>query len=746
MCGNTSRWLLACVLGAGVLLAAGAGRVTPAAAAQGKGGKIIPIKVDRSGPTKADGELTKDISLDKDGKPFQAYSFAAKKGFQYRFELTTTAFDPFVRLEDVKGTTLKSEDDSSENASRMLYRATADGTLHFIATTYARGGTGKFSITITASETKAPTVVKLALEAAKPARVESKLTTDDGTDHQGKHCKAYEFKAEQGKLYRFSATAKNARGLNGLLRVEDAQGKIVAHQNRGGDGTSLLLFRPNQDDTFRLIVSHFGPPPTAGDFVLTAAIVEASEPKAAAVPFETVKQARTADTLGEHDALDPDGRYQKAFAFKAEAGKTYRVELAAKQFPPRLLIQDATGNTVKQGGNFNPAVSLVYRAEKAGDFRVVVTSEQVAGGGEFTLTVTEAVARTIKPVTLKFQPGTPTRVAAALTDDDATDDQGREFRDYVFEAEAGKVYRIDLHSKAFDAYLYLKDANYKTLAKNDDNGEDGSLDARIVYKIEKAGKHHVIATTLRGGTGPFVLTVAEPTGLDRLQAEALDMFRWDRDVQQQFADRVAKFFADQKGELGQQAGRLAKAVARELEFTDKKLAAEVYTRMGKALAGSKDAEVAKQGRLLVGTGKRLMLVGQTMPVKGKTTDGKEFDLANLKGKVVLVDFWATWSGPCVAAVPNIQRLYDRYHKDGFEVIGISLDDDPAPLTKFIADRKMPWPTIYDRNNGTGQELAEAYGVSDLPLAILVGPDGRVVSTTARGDELDRLLRDLLEKK
>jgi thiol-disulfide isomerase/thioredoxin len=114
--------------------------------------------------------------------------------------------------------------------------------------------------------------------------------------------------------------------------------------------------------------------------------------------------------------------------------------------------------------------------------------------------------------------------------------------------------------------------------------------------------------------------------------------------------------------------------------------------------------------------------------------------------VVLVDFWATWCGPCVEEIPNLKRLYEKYHQAGFEVIGVSLDNTAAELTGFIKDRKLPWPSILDRDNAPEESLADAYGVSSIPLAILVGPDGRVVSTNARGAELERLLRDLLDKK
>src|SRR5262249_22192928 len=74
---------------------------------------------------------------------------------------------------------------------------------------------------------------------------------------------------------------------------------------------------------------------------------------------------------------------------------------------------------------------------------------------------------------------------------------------------------------------------------------------------------------------------------------------------------------------------------------------------------------------------------------------KSLSIANYKGKVVLLDFWATWCGPCRAELPNVLKTYEAHHKDGFEIIGISLDKDRDALTKFIAEKNMAWPQYFD---------------------------------------------------
>ncbi|HEX6813966.1 MAG TPA: redoxin domain-containing protein [Planctomycetota bacterium] len=138
------------------------------------------------------------------------------------------------------------------------------------------------------------------------------------------------------------------------------------------------------------------------------------------------------------------------------------------------------------------------------------------------------------------------------------------------------------------------------------------------------------------------------------------------------------------------------------------------------------------------------LIGtEPKPIGKPDLAGKPIDLAEYKGKVVLLDFWATWCGPCIAELPHLLAAYEKYHDKGFEIVGISLDQDPAALERFIAERKMTWRQHMDGKN----EVAAAYGVRSIPATFLIGADGKIAAVGLRGDRLGkRLARICAERK
>ncbi|HEX5050440.1 MAG TPA: TlpA disulfide reductase family protein [Planctomycetota bacterium] len=174
---------------------------------------------------------------------------------------------------------------------------------------------------------------------------------------------------------------------------------------------------------------------------------------------------------------------------------------------------------------------------------------------------------------------------------------------------------------------------------------------------------------------------------------------------------------------------------------------EAYTA---ALAEvAKAYPATKAGKLAAGKIAAADLKAGSDPVafKVKDMDGKDVSPADYKGKVLLIDFWATWCGPCMGELPNVLEVYQQYHDKGFEILGISLDRDTGhdKLVSTIKDRGMSWRHVYDGKFWSA-EVAQIYDVQSIPFTVLIGKDGKVIGTSLRGDKLGPAVEAALEAK
>ena len=131
---------------------------------------------------------------------------------------------------------------------------------------------------------------------------------------------------------------------------------------------------------------------------------------------------------------------------------------------------------------------------------------------------------------------------------------------------------------------------------------------------------------------------------------------------------------------------------------------------------------------------------QAIPFEAKDTNGKKISLKQYEGKLVLLDFWASWCPPCKAEMPIILKVHEKYQKQGFEVIGFVQDDEAEGALDYIKENKIPWRQILDDAEYQGK-FGDLYKVRGVPTCILIGPDGKVIDTLARGSRLEPLVRE-----
>lgn len=125
-----------------------------------------------------------------------------------------------------------------------------------------------------------------------------------------------------------------------------------------------------------------------------------------------------------------------------------------------------------------------------------------------------------------------------------------------------------------------------------------------------------------------------------------------------------------------------------------------------------------------------------------TPDNKELALSSLRGKVVLIDFWASWCGPCRKEMPNVKLVYQKYKDKGFEIYGVSLDKDRNAWLEAIEKDGLKWPQVSDLKFWQS-EAAQTYAVQSIPHTVLIDRDGKILASGLRGAELERKLAEVL---
>ncbi len=176
------------------------------------------------------------------------------------------------------------------------------------------------------------------------------------------------------------------------------------------------------------------------------------------------------------------------------------------------------------------------------------------------------------------------------------------------------------------------------------------------------------------------------------------------------------------------------------EFEDKERDALVFYKKVAAAFPETDA-----GEKAAGAVRRLESVGQRVDLEGSTIDGKSFRLSSLRGKPVVLHYWATWCEPCKQDMKLLRRLQAGYQKAGLQLVGVNVDVTRDLADGYLKDVPLPWVQLFEEGGLESSGLAKAFGVQTLPTMMLIDDAGKVVRHNVRAAELDEAIDQMLKR-
>lgn len=232
--------------------------------------------------------------------------------------------------------------------------------------------------------------------------------------------------------------------------------------------------------------------------------------------------------------------------------------------------------------------------------------------------------------------------------------------------------------------------------------------------------------------------------LDSLRADSLS-----RELQKPYETMVNQYSEVVAKKIMQNVSSFASIMAIQQLRPEQYL--DVYKALDKGLTekypNNKDIKsfhaMVQQTEMMVAKTEAIKVGAEAPELILPTKDNKDLALSSLRGKIVLIDFWASWCAPCRKELPNVKRAYEKYKNKGFEILGVSLDKDRDAWLEAIDKEGLKWPQVSDLKFWQS-EACQTYAVQSIPYTVLVDKEGKIIATDLRGADLDKKLAEIFK--